>query len=127
MKNVLFRAFFLLLVVVGIGACTTKPIYTAQGVHFGSPDAPLSERANQIRRAAAGRGWSVEDVAPGQIRATINLRESHAVVAINFTRTHFSINYVDSRNLEYNGKEIHRSYNGWVQNLEHDIIAQSSV
>ena len=33
----------------------------------------------------------------------------------------YSIKYKDSSNLNYDGKSIHKNYNGWVENLDKAI------
>ncbi|HWL79451.1 MAG TPA: hypothetical protein VNR89_00720 [Roseomonas sp.] len=112
---------------LGLAGCArTAPIYNVSHARFvGS--APLAERSEQIRRAGAGLGWIMEDEAPGVIRGTLNLRTHQAVVQVTYTPTDFSMRYVDSTNLNYDGAMIHRNYNGWIQRLEQHIIAQSAV
>ena len=36
----------------------------------------------------------------------------------------YSINYKDSTNLDYDGTNIHRNYNGWIANLDRAIKTQ---
>jgi len=127
MRNLAIRLLTVLIIVVGIAACTSKPIYNVDSDSFGTPTAPLSVRAEQIRRAALGLGWQVENVGPGEMKCALNLRDHQAVVAINYTPTNYSIRYLSSANLDYTGTEIHRNYNGWVQNLEKQIRIQSSI
>ena len=69
----------------------------------------------------------MEDVSPGVMQGTLNLRNHKAVVLINYTPSNFSIRYKDGANLDYTGAEIHRNYNGWVQRLQQAIVSQSSV
>ena len=68
----------------------------------------LSQRADQIRRAGAGLGWRMEQHGPGLIRGTLNLRAHQAVVDIPYDAQRFSIRYVSSSNLDYDGRSIHR-------------------
>jgi len=51
------------------------------------------------------------------------------VVDIAYDTKAFSITYKDSSNLQYDAakSEIHKNYNGWVQNLENGIRAQLNV
>jgi hypothetical protein len=111
----------------GLAACArTAPIYNVSNANFvGS--APLAQRSLQIRRAGAGLGWIMEDEAPGVIRGTLNLRTHQAVVRVLFNNTGFSLQHASSSNLDYDGASIHRNYNGWIQRLEQQIIAQSAV
>ena len=111
----------------GLAACArTAPVQDVEGRQFVGAGS-LATRANQIRRAGAGRGWQMEEVRPGLIRGTLHLRDHVAVVDIPFDTQRFSIRYADSRNLNYDGRLIHQNYNSWVQNLANDIVAQPPV
>jgi hypothetical protein len=127
MRNFATRLLIVLIIAVGMAACTSKPIYNVESNTFVTPSAPLSVRSEQIRRAAVGLGWQVENVAPGQMQATRNQRNHQAMVLINYTPEKFSIRYFASSNLNYTGTEIHRAYNQWVKELEDGIKAQSSI
>lgn len=109
-----------------LGACArTAPILQETGADFVG-QATLAQRADQIRLAGAGLGWQMESHGPGLIRGTLNLRSHQAIVDIPFDTRRFSIRYVASTNLDYDGAVIHRNYNSWVQNLRNAIVAQSS-
>ena len=69
----------------------------------------------------------MQDVAPGNILATLNLRTHMAQVDVSFDTKAYSIQYKDSTNLNYNGTSIHSNYNGWVQNLDKSIRTQLSL
>jgi hypothetical protein len=111
-----------LLAALALGACA-RPIYNVPGRNFDSP-APFEARSEQIRRAGGGLGWQMEPVRPGVMRGTLNLRSHVAVVEITYSADAFAINYVDSRNLGYDGTSIHKNYNGWIENLERAIAQQ---
>ena len=66
-------------------------------------------------------------VRPGVIRATLHLRTHVAVTEITYNEQVFSIIYVDSTNLDYDGTSIHKNYNGWIQNLERAISVQPTL
>jgi hypothetical protein len=53
--------------------------------------------------------------------ATLDLRTHHAVVEIAYNAKSYSIAYKESNNLNYDGKSIHRNYNGWIHNLQNAI------
>lgn len=103
----------------------TAPIQEGGGEFIGP--GTLSQRADQIRRAGAGLGWRTEPLGPGLVRGTLNLRTHQAVVDIPYDTRRFSIRYVSSSNLDYDGSAIHRNYNSWVQNLQNAIVAQPAV
>ena len=112
-----------------IASCRQAPIYNVQTASFANPAAnvALDERGRQIKRAGAALGWQMVDESPGVIRATISLRTHRAVAEIRYDQAQFSIRYVDSVNLNYDGSNIHPNYNGWIQRLEQTILAQSGV
>ena len=106
----------------GLAGCT-RPVYNVQNRNF-LDTASVTARRNQIMRAGAGLGWEMEPAGPGLIRATLHLRTHVAVTEIAYTADSFSIRYLDSRNLQYDGTSIHKNYNGWIQNLERAISQQ---
>ncbi|MBP0465303.1 hypothetical protein J5Y09_15365 [Roseomonas sp. PWR1] len=110
---------------VALTGCT-RPIYNVSRRPFQHPGS-FEHRAIQIQRAAAGLGWQTDVVRPGVIRATLNLRTHVAVVEITYNQEVFSIIYADSSNLNYDGTNIHKNYNGWIENLERVISQQPSV
>ncbi|MEN0074928.1 MAG: hypothetical protein AAGC69_11110 [Paracraurococcus sp.] len=113
-----------LLAAGGLAACNrTAPIQDGGGSFIGQ--ATLNQRGDQIRRAGAELGWAMEPRGPGLMRGTLNLRTHQAVVDIPYDTRRFSIRYVSSSNLDYDGRVIHRNYNSWVQNLQNGIIVES--
>lgn len=111
--------------VAGAAGCARQmPLYTATDVPFAA-EGTMRDRSRQIRRAGAGLGWAMEDVRPGLVRGTLDLRTHQATVDVPYDRQRFSILYVSSRNLDYAGGTIHNNYNGWVQRLQQTIVAQS--
>lgn len=67
------------------------------------------------------RGWVVKEVAPGQLAATVNVRNKHTVtVDISVAPGLYSIKYRDSTNMNYDGGKINPHYNKWVQMLSDD-------
>lgn len=108
------------------GCARQMPVYTATNVPFVG-DAPESGRSLQIRRAGVGLGWVMEDVSPGMIRGTLELRTHKASIDVPYDRRHFSIRHASSQNLDFNGSTIHNNYNGWVRRLQQMIVAQSTI
>ncbi|MBR0656959.1 hypothetical protein [Plastoroseomonas arctica] len=109
-----------------LGCNRLAPVYTVSEANFLGA-APLTRRGDQIRRAAIRLNWAVQDVRPGVMRATFNARRDQAVVEITYSRDRFSIQHLESSNLSFNGGQINRAYNGWVQDLERAIIAGSAA
>ncbi|ODP32531.1 hypothetical protein A9762_22515 [Pandoraea sp. ISTKB] len=103
----------------------------------------LDDVRGAITRGAAAHDWTVSEVQPGELVASINVRNKHyASVMIKYSETMYSVTYRDSTNLEYqlsgtnsaptrrddfnsalpaNTPMIHPNYNRWVDTLIRDI------
>jgi hypothetical protein len=87
----------------------------------------LEDVKKAIVRAGSALGWNMKMVEPGKIIGTLHLRKHMAKVEIPFTRSSYSILYMDSDKLNYDGKMIHSNYNGWIQNLNRGINNQLNL
>jgi hypothetical protein len=115
-------------VIVGCGTAsmTSNPIYNVSGAPietFGKP-ITLTDVERAIIRAGLALGWQMRPLKPGHILGTLNVRTHTAVVDITYDTKTYNIAYKDSANLDYKDGQIHRNYNGWIQNLEKGIRAQ---
>jgi hypothetical protein len=119
--RILVGAFLLL----GVASCRIAPVYNVEAHEFATSTAPLSVRAQQIKHAGARRGWKMTEVGPGEIRGRLTSGDYNATVLINFTPSQYAIRYAGSEGLGYSGGQINKRYNGWVENLEKDIYAES--
>lgn len=121
---VILAACFALLAV----GCRIAPIYNVSGdaVQSNKPNLTMGDVQKAITRAGATLGWQMEDAGPGHMIGTLHLRNHVAVVDITYDTKSYSIKYKDSTNLQYDASkgEIHKNYNGWVQNLENGIRVQ---
>ncbi len=92
-----------------------------------------------IIAAAEGQGWRVIGEAPGVVTAILVRRTHEAVIMIGYDELNFWIDYKDSKNLNYNPKDlmepgrdkrhiatkgprIHPNYNRWVAELADQIV-----
>lgn len=125
-RVLMFAALALTVFAVG---CTTKPVYNVPNtpVTTSKPNANLDDVGKAIVRAGAALGWKMQVTNPGHILGTLNLRTHEAVVDVNYSQTSYSINYKDSKNLNYDGTNIHKNYNGWIQNLDKGIQSQLNL
>ena len=74
-----------------------------------------------IRKAGGSLSWIMQEKGDGHILGTLNIRNHTAIVDIYYDDSKYSIVYKDSKNLQHNGTEIHKSYNKWVKNLQQRI------
>ncbi len=112
---------------VAIG-CTTVPVQNITDQTFTTNrPASLEEIGNTIVRAGASLNMQMRKVRPGLINATYAVRGVSAVMEIKYSTKSYSIEYKDSQGLKYDGTNIHKNYNSWVQNLNNRIQAQMSA
>lgn len=120
------RVLVALAMVLLVAGCTSRPIVnvTDQPI-VTAPGKQLTDE--QVRyaivSAGTGLGWVMTPVSPGLISGRLTLREHVAVVEVRYTTKTYSITYKDSANLNYQGGQIHKNYNGWIENLDRDIRA----
>jgi hypothetical protein len=104
------------------GCSTHKPIYNVTEAPVAASK-PLD--ANQVKTAivtAGGAlGWRMREVSPGMLEGTLVLREHTAVVDIAYSAKSYSITYKSSVKLDEKDGQIHKNYNGWIQNLDKGI------
>ena len=102
---------------LGLGACREGAVYQSTGGQFPGTGT-MEQREALIRRAApASAGWTVQPVRYGLLRATNAWNTHQMTVDIAFDIRTFTIRYVDSVNLDYNGATIHSAYNDRVRAL----------
>lgn len=114
---------------VALGAgCVTAPIYDVVHAPVVANKSPTMDEIDKaIMRAGAQLGWQITPDSPGKLTGRIALRTHTATVDITHDTKTFNIRYRDSTNLEASGGQIHKNYNGWIQNLEKGIRTQLSL
>jgi hypothetical protein len=102
--------------------CRSAPVYdvVATPVTTTKP-VSMANMESAIVSAGTGLGWRMTPQAPGRIEGVLTLREHRAVIAVDYDTRSYSIKYKDSTNLNYDGRSIHKNYNGWVENLDRSI------
>ena len=110
-----------------IAACaTTQPVYdvTQAPIAANKPNPTMDDISKAIVRAGTGLGWQMNPDRPGHLTGRLLLRTHVAVVDIDYTQSVYSIKYRESTNLDAEGGNIHKNYNGWIQNLDKAIKTQ---
>ncbi|EDZ63437.1 protein containing Peptidase C14, caspase catalytic domain [Sulfurimonas gotlandica GD1] len=87
----------------------------------------MEDVTKAIQAGAFQKGWTTRVVKPGEIEAEIVIKNYMAKVKINYDTTNYSISYMDSKNLKYDGTKVHRTYNSWVANLKKNIDARLAL
>jgi len=130
MKNVRVIAVALFVCAALLGGCRSATIQNVElAPIISSPQhqQTMSSVKNAIIQAGYSLGWQMNDVAPGHLIGTLNIRSHQAVVDITYTPENYSINYKDSTNLKHKGNKIHKNYNAWVKNLTNAINKRLSM
>lgn len=126
MKSPVSRIFIVLFAALSLSACRSAPVYDVYKAPMGAPaDVTLEDVTAAIKRAGTGLGWQMTEQGNGKIEGKLSLRSHVAVVDIYFDTKKFSIIHRYSEKLNYDGTNIHKNYNGWIQNLERAILAQT--
>ena len=143
------RVVMLVLIVAGMSlASTGASAWTAtiQNIpptpHHAPPGTPLADLGLAIKNACMASGWDVVGDSAGSITARLRIRSHVATVGIRFDESNYSIDYLDSVNLNFNpndfyrgsrdkgrgrrvptvkGPRIHGNYNKWVRKLSRSI------
>jgi hypothetical protein len=129
MTSTVFKLFAIAFLAIAVASCRTATVYNVNDAPLTtSKPATMAQVEAAIKRAGGGLGWQMKTVAPGHIVGRLPVRTHLAVVDITYTTKDFSIKYKNSNNLKYDAADntIHSNYNGWVQNLEQAIIAQTA-
>lgn len=118
---------FAALIALAIVGCASVPIMNVDSAAVptvaGKPMTQEQVRA-AIIRAGGALGWQMKDEGPNKMVGTLVLRTHTAVVEIPYSSTTYSIKYRSSINLDESGGNIHKNYNGWIQNLNKGINTQ---
>ena len=116
------HGWFGLALVVLVG-CTSRPIVNVNEapVVTAGKQATMADVQSAIVRAGAGLGWQMMPVRPGLVAGRLELRTHVAVVDVTYDTRAYSIKYKESVNLDAQGGNIHKNYNGWIENLDRGI------
>ena len=128
MKKTLQLAVVFYAAVFLLAACRSSPILNIDNAPINiSATHSSADIKKAIIRAGSALGWQMKSDRDGHLLATLILRSHVAIVDITFDKKSYTIMYKDSKNLNYDGTNIHSNYNGWIQNLNQNIQAQIST
>ena len=101
------------------GCARTAPVDQVHSIVSAGHTADQVKTA--ILKAGQKRDWIMTETGPGMIKGRLQSRDHSVQVSIPYTATSYSINYENSLNLKAADGKIHKNYNRWVNNLDHDI------
>jgi hypothetical protein len=109
------------LILLAATGCQHQAIpYSVDSKPFTTAQAPLEQRADQIRKAGTRLGWLMTDVAPGEMRGRYNQKAHVASISIKYTAMTFSISYLPDTT-KYADGTVHQRLNSHLQRLEKEI------
>ncbi|EAM7299174.1 hypothetical protein T029_19210 [Salmonella enterica subsp. enterica serovar Give] len=118
--NLIVKWFVVFAVVAALAGCArTAPIAQVHSTVSAGHTAKQVKTA--ILKAGQKRDWIMTEDGPGMIKGRLQARDHSAQVIILYSATSYSINYENSLNLKAADGKIHKNYNRWVNNLDHDI------
>ena len=119
---------FVMLLVAPAHAAKTAPLYTPEPIQVPAGKGPEAVK-KAVRKAFFDKDWEVREIGPGHLQGKHSKSggdKTHvAVVDVRFDAKSVRIGYKDSQELNYNKESgvIHKTYNGWIKNLEKNIRA----
>jgi len=121
----LIRALLVAVVfAVAVAGCGSRPIMnvTAEPVVVTPGKTATNDNVRDaILRAGSSLGWQMRPAAPGVIAGTISLRGNTANIDVEYNPRTYNIVYRSSTGLEAQNGQIHKNYNGWIENLNNAI------
>ncbi|MEX6501393.1 hypothetical protein [Pseudomonas zhanjiangensis] len=121
----MLRTLLISLLALGLAACTSKPVLTPQQMVPHSQPYSDAQLQRAILAALSQRGWTVDQIKPCTVSASITVRgRHHAEIDVVYNPSTYLIRYRDSRALDYKDGKIHRNYNRWVNNLSQSILKE---
>ena len=124
------RVLFALLALLPLMAFRQAPLIDPAPIEV-PQNITLQNVGKAIEISLLRRGWTASNKTPTGMDGTLHLREHTAVIHIEFDAARIAVRYVSSTNLKYEeskgGREIHKNYLGWIQNLVTDIKANLIV
>jgi hypothetical protein len=117
-----FAGVMLALALAACGLGTSTEIYTVdKPIPAAVQPAGVYQIEAFINQATTTKGWKVDKIRPGELRATQEWDNKAAVVTILYSQQRYSIRLHSSLNLEERGGAISSQYNIRVRALESEI------
>ena len=119
-------ALALSFVLAFVAACTSRPIMNVNDAPVVTSGKAVTTQDVQtaIVRAGSSLGWVMTPVRPGLVSGRLDLRTHTAMIEVPYDTKSYSIRYKESSNLNAEGGNIHKNYNGWIENLDRNIRAE---
>lgn len=123
-SNLLGMTLIVISTLLVLSCSRTAPIYNIEDTPYPTwqeENVTKIDISKAIRKAGGSLSWIMQEKDNGHIQGTLLIRNHTAIVDIYYDDSKYSIAYKDSKDLQYSGAEIHKSYNKWVKNLHKRI------
>jgi hypothetical protein len=122
-------ALFFCLSVLSATACRTTKLVDIPPAQVTTPGghATADDVRKAIMRAGLNLGWTFAPGEDGHLIGTLKVRRHVLEVDIKYSESSYTVTYKDSKNLLYDGKNIHKKYYNWIQNLQEQINTELAV
>lgn len=119
------RFWVILFVAAWLVGCGSTPVLESPRQVNVPAGVSIADVEKAILDAMRGRGWSLHQRERGLIVADLNVRAHFARINFRYSANSVSLEYVESRNLDYEVVDgqprIHGNFNTWMTNLIRDI------
>jgi len=118
------KALVLACFIAVAAGCTSRPVLNVAAepvVVTPGKTATNDAVRDAILRAGTGLGWTMRASAPGVVNGSLHLRTHVAVIDVEYNTKSYNIVYRSSENLDAANGQIHKNYNGWIENLNNAI------
>jgi hypothetical protein len=110
-------------IVIGIAAligagCRTEAVRNVRAPMNAPGDASMADLAQDLTLGGERCGWRVRDAGPGRLRAEKIVGQHRAVSEIAYDQAGYNVTLLQADNLLYDGGQVHKAYNDWVEQLQ---------
>jgi predicted small lipoprotein YifL len=129
MKFLIKTSLALIFLSLSLNACNkTVPLLNP---NFEVQAKSLSDVGSAVKTSLINRQWTIVSTTASSITARYARGNASATILVSYTKSNVSIKLLSSENLlEGNdpamGQVIHKTYAGWIKNLENDIYRELS-
>lgn len=121
-------AMLVIATALNLTGCASETDILSASTKFNTSSNASSEKVTRtIITACAAQGWKPSIAGPGRIIAARHSSGHAAKVEISYTTDTFTIQYLDSDNMGYDGKHISETYGDWVDGLRNEIKTRLSA
>jgi type IV pilus biogenesis protein CpaD/CtpE len=118
------KTILIVIAVAVLASCRSAPVFNvdeAPIVIGTNKPVTVDDVKTAILRAGGKLGWQMTETQPGLVNARIALRSHTATADVRYSAKTYSIIYRNSTDLDRKDGQIHKNYNGWVENLNREI------